>query len=158
MPLDFEHEKPQYDFDRNANQRSGQDETYIELAGPKGDFAVPTIAEIGIKQPTSPHRGGESKALAALDKVIANEKYTATFEKPKTAPTAFNPQSTTLLSPHMHFGSLSCREFYWRVSDVISKAKNSSSPPVNFDRTIAIPRHVLWCAGQNRRKVFANCW
>ena len=51
----------------------------------------------------------------------------ATFEKPKTAPTAFDPVATTLLSPHLHFGSLSCREFYWRVQDVVDSYKGRAS-------------------------------
>ena len=68
-------------------------------------------------------------ALRMLDEIIANETYTATFQKPETAPTAFSPQSTTLLSPHLHFGSLSCREFYWRVQDVVTKYGNRASQP-----------------------------
>ena len=59
------------------------------------------MEELGLKPATTPHRGGETEALQALNKIIANTDYTATFEKPKTAPTAFQPQSTTLLSPHM---------------------------------------------------------
>ena len=63
--------------------------------------------------------------------MIADASYTATFSKPATAPTAFNPQSTTLLSPHHHFGSLSVRLFYWRVMDVLKrypKGKQSTIP------------------------------
>ena len=91
------------------------------------------MEELGLKKASTPHRGGETLALQALDKIIEDEEYTATFEKPKTAPTAFSPQSTTLLSPHLHFGSLSCREFYWRVQDVVDKYKGTSSkPPVSL--------------------------
>lgn len=68
-----------------------------------------------------------------LDTIIANEEYTATFEKPNTAPTDFEPQATTLLSPHLHFGSLSVREFYWRVQDVVdSYSGKASQPPVSL--------------------------
>lgn len=133
MPLDFSQDRPESAPDFNAGHRASKDDNYANLAGPNGDFSVPTIQEIGIKKPTTPHRGGETKALAALSKIIENEKYTATFEKPKTAPTAFDPQSTTLLSPHLHFGSLSCREFYWRVSDTIENFKGApSAPPTNL--------------------------
>ena len=91
------------------------------------------MEELGLKIATTPHRGGETNALLALDKVIDDEDYTATFEKPKTVPTAFAPQATTLLSPHMHFGSLSCREFYWRAQDVVDKYKGKASkPPVSL--------------------------
>ncbi|ENI09520.1 hypothetical protein COCC4DRAFT_78608 [Bipolaris maydis ATCC 48331] len=127
--LEFDQEKPESQPDINSIQRDGKEASYTALAGPNGDFAVPTMEELGLKPATTPHRGGETIALQALDKIIANEKYTATFEKPNTAPTAFEPQSTTLLSPHMHFGSLSCRLFYWRAQDVADKYKGKASQP-----------------------------
>lgn len=127
--LDFEQEVPENKPDINAKQRAGEESSYTKLAGPKGDFAVPTMEELGLKPATTQHRGGETIALKMLDAIIANEDYTATFEKPKTAPTAFEPQATTLLSPHMHFGSLSCREFYWRCQDVVDKYKGQASQP-----------------------------
>ncbi|KAH9873354.1 hypothetical protein J1614_005752 [Plenodomus biglobosus] len=129
VDLNFDQEKPASSPDINAIQRYGEESSYSSLAGPKGDFAVPTMEELGLKPATSAHRGGESLALEALEKIIKNEEYTATFEKPKTAPTAFEPQATTLLSPHLHFGSLSCREFYWRVQDVVDKFKGKASQP-----------------------------
>ncbi len=64
-----------------------------------------------------------------LDDIIADTHYTATFEKPKTAPTAFDPQATTLLSPHLHFGSISVREIYWRTQDVVDSFKGHASQP-----------------------------
>jgi cryptochrome len=127
--LQFDQDKPTSDPDINAIQRDRAEASYTSLAGPNGDFAVPTMEELGLKPATTLHRGGESEALRALDEIIRNEDYTATFEKPKTAPTAFEPQATTLLSPHMHFGSLSCREFYWRAQDVVSKYKGKASQP-----------------------------
>lgn len=135
--LDFEHTVPAAEPDWNALQRNRGDASYAQLAGPYGDFSVPTIAELGIKPPSTPHRGGETLALQALDCLIANKAYTATFEKPNTAPTAFSPQSTTLLSPHLHFGSLSCRELYWRVQDVVDQYNRetkgkASVPPTSL--------------------------
>ena len=127
--LDFEQDQPPSEPDFNSTHRDSKDGSYAKLAGPEGDFAVPTMEELGLKKATSPHRGGETVALKMLDDIIKNEKYTATFEKPNTAPTAFAPQATTLLSPHMHFGSLSCREFYWRVQDVVTKWKSKASQP-----------------------------
>ncbi|KAL9611190.1 MAG: hypothetical protein Q9167_004138 [Letrouitia subvulpina] len=124
--MNFDQTRPSPEPDFNKNQRSTKDESYAQLAGPSGDFSVPTMSELGLKPATSPHRGGETIALAALDKIIQDEHYTATFSKPSTAPTAFSPQSTTLLSPHHHFGSLSVRLVYWRVQEVISKPKNKS--------------------------------
>ncbi|KAI9822050.1 MAG: hypothetical protein M1832_003222 [Thelocarpon impressellum] len=128
-PLDFEQTQPAAEPDVNASQRDGKDASYSRLAGPDGDFAVPTMSELGLKPATTPHRGGETVARRILDEIIADETYTATFEKPKTAPTAFAPQATTLLSPHLHFGSISCREFYWRVQDVVDAYRGKASAP-----------------------------
>ena len=117
--------------DLNQGWREKDNKTYEKLAGPKGDFAPPSIEELGLQKPTSTHTGGETVALKALDKIIANKEYTATFAKPNTAPTAFEPQSTTLLSPHHHFGSLSVRLFWWRIQEVLDsfpKNKQSTIP------------------------------
>lgn len=129
MELEFEQEKPEQSPDVNMIQRDGEEKSYVKLSGPNGDFMPPTMEELGLKPATTKHRGGETIALKMLDDIIANEEYTATFEKPKTAPTAFEPQATTLLSPHLHFGSLSVREFYWRVQDVVDKFKGKASQP-----------------------------
>lgn len=127
--LGFDQQKPAGSPDINAIQRNAEEKSYTALAGPNGDFAIPTMQELGLKSATTPHRGGETIALEMLDEIIANKDYTATFEKPKTDPTAFEPQATTLLSPYLHFGSLSCREFYWKVQDVVLKYKGKASQP-----------------------------
>ncbi|KAJ2969791.1 hypothetical protein NQ176_g8486 [Zarea fungicola] len=130
MPLDFEQEHPTSKPDVNCKQRTANDTEYESIAGPKGDFGIETMEELGFPSATTPHRGGESRALRMLDDVIEDTEYTATFEKPKTSPAQFEPQSTTLLSPFLHFGALSVREFYWRVQDVVDKyGKGASSPP-----------------------------
>ena len=127
--LNFEHDKPTQEPDINGVQRTGDESSYAYLAGPNGDFAVPTMSELGLKPATSPHRGGETIALSQLERIIRDKEYVSTFAKPDTAPTAFDPQATTLLSPHLHFGSLSVREFYWRVQDVISSYKPKKGKP-----------------------------
>jgi cryptochrome len=133
LALNFEQEQPDSKPDFNSGPRKQDDKSYEKVSGPNGDFAVPSLEELGMLPATTKHRGGESLALIALDKIIANAKYTATFEKPKTAPTDFEPQATTLLSPHLHFGSLSIREFYWRVQDTLtSYPGKASEPPVSL--------------------------
>lgn len=130
--LSFEQQRPGKEPDINAIQREeGREERSYEqgVAGPKGDFAVPTMEELGLKPATTPHRGGETVALKTLDNVLKDKTYTATFEKPKTAPTAFEPQSTCLTSPHLHFGTLSVRLFYHRVLDTIRTFKGKPSTP-----------------------------
>jgi cryptochrome len=134
LALEFGQDQPPQEPDLQAGARYHRDESYKNISGPKGDFAVPTLEELGIPKATTSIRGGETEALKQLDHIISNETYTATFEKPKTAPTDFEPQATTLLSPHMHFGSLSIREFYWRVKDVVKEFKGKASePPVNLE-------------------------
>ena len=133
MPVHFEQNQPDTEPDLNAERRTQKDTGYAKIAGPKGDFAIETMEELGFGSASTPHRGGESIALKRLDEIIKNKRYTATFEKPKTSPAQFEPQATTLLSPFLHFGALSVREFYWRVQDVVAKyGKGASSPPTSL--------------------------
>lgn len=123
--------------DLNAEHRTKKDEQYADLMGPTRDFAVPW-QDIGIdlSQATTPHRGGEQEALRILGECIKNEDYIGRFEKPNTSPADFEPQSTTLLSPHLHFGSLSVRKFWWDVQGVLEKQrkakKSVSTVPTNL--------------------------
>lgn len=120
---------------QNASQGS---EHYKFVAGPKGDYAIPTLEEMGIDpaRATTPHQGGESIALRMLDEYIQDEEYTGTFAKPASSPAAFDPPSTTLLSPHLHFGSLGVRKFWWDVQGVIERRRKArkrvSDEPVNL--------------------------
>ena len=129
MPLDFDQDAPSDRPDLPTPLRDKEFKPYTGIAGPKGDFAPETLDELGFETATTPHRGGETKALAMLERIIADEKYAATFQKPKTSPAAFEPQSTTLLSPFHHFGALSPRLFYWRVQDLAESYKGASAPP-----------------------------
>lgn len=137
---EFVHEVPDRKPDVNEIQRDlTKDEKHYEsVAGPNNDFAVVTLEEMGIdpKSAMSPHRGGEVEALRLLKKYIDNEEYVGTFEKPKSSPADFEPQSTTLLSPHHHFGTLSIRKFWWDVQEVFQKrkkaGKTNASEPANF--------------------------
>jgi cryptochrome len=130
MPVNFEQDEPNTKPDFNAGFRTEGDKAYTKIAGPNDDFAIETMEELGFPPATTPHRGGETRALKELDKLIADKKYTATFQKPKTNPAQFEPQATTLLSPFLHFGALSVRLFYWRIREIIdSYGKGASTPP-----------------------------
>lgn len=130
------------EMDYNLPQRTlGREKnTQFErgIMGPNKDFGIPSLEEMGIDPAdvTSPHKGGENAGLELLKSYIENSDYIGTFEKPKTAPTDFEPQATTLLSPHMHFGSVSVRKFWWDVQDVLEKRrkekKHVSGEPVNL--------------------------
>ncbi|KAK8061196.1 hypothetical protein PG997_015417 [Apiospora hydei] len=118
-PIDFEQELPDADPDLNAPVREGEFKPYkTGIAGPHGDFRPEVLKELGFAPMTTPHRGGETRALKMLDHIIADEEYAAKFQKPKTSPAAFEPQSTTLLSPHHHFGPY-----------LVSRYKGASAPP-----------------------------
>ncbi|KAI2626669.1 Cryptochrome/photolyase FAD-binding domain-containing protein [Hypoxylon sp. NC1633] len=131
MPVDFKQDKPESEPDLNSSYRGEADKSYTKIAGPKGDFAIATLEEFGFPTPAStPHRGGETIALKKLQEIFSDEEYAATFRKPKTSPAAFEPQSTTLMSPMLHFGALSPRLFYWRAQDLVEKyGKGASTPP-----------------------------
>lgn len=74
---------------------------------------------------------GEKEAMQVMEKFFAQKRRTANFEKPKTSPTALEPD-TTALSPYMSRGSLSSRLFYHRLKDTVKDFKNASKPPVSL--------------------------
>jgi len=134
MPVNFSQTEPESKPDANAEWRDKEVTAYNSISGPKGDFAIETLAELGFPDATTPHRGGETVALRLLDAAMSDTHYAATFRKPKTSPAAFEPQSTTLLSPYLHFGALSARLFYHRAEEAVQKytkqgKKDASSPP-----------------------------
>lgn len=135
--LDVEHTQPKEESDLNSDIREGKEASFSAgSSGPKKDFAVPTLKELGLPAATTPHKGGESVIMESLHQILADEEYTATFEKPKTSPAAFEPQSTCLTSPYLHFGALSCRYFYHKVEEIVAKRKKSkqsySEPPTSL--------------------------
>ncbi|CAH7689313.1 FAD binding domain of DNA photolyase-domain-containing protein [Phakopsora pachyrhizi] len=117
--------------DLNKKLRVKPDTVYESfLAGPNGNFDVPTMEEMGMDRATSTHRGGETLALKILENYLKDKQRTITFEKPKTSPAEFNPASTTVLSPHLKFGTLSPRLFYHRLIDLQnSNPKIKASQP-----------------------------
>jgi cryptochrome len=122
--------------DLDASYRKNKETIYESIAGPNGDFAVPTLEELGIpaESATTPHRGGESVALETLANFIADGTRTAKFSKPDTSPGQFLPPATTLLSPHLHFGTLSVRKFYHDVKKVIAEFEgNATKPPTSLE-------------------------
>lgn len=110
LSLDFEQESPATQPDFNKKHRDSDDKSFSAgLAGPSGDFAVPALKELGMKPATTPHKGGESIALKMLDELLAKDDYVGQFEKPKTSPAAFEPQSTCLTSPYLHVSVLNSK-------------------------------------------------
>jgi cryptochrome len=108
-------------------------------------FDVPTLESLGYKKEdaTTPFKGGETVALDSFEKSMARKAWVAKFEKPETPPTALQP-STTALSPHLKFGSLSCRLFYWRLMDIYKEQKGHSQPPVSLEGQL-LWREFFYC-------------
>ena len=74
--------------------------------------------------PTTPFVGGETEAQRRMAEFLKQTDRVATFSKPHTDPTAFGPRvSTTVLSPHLKFGTLGIRRFYAGLHEVIAKSK-----------------------------------
>lgn len=103
--------------------------------GKGNEYQLPTLEELEIETPkessTVLFPGGESEALRRLDEHMQKEDWVNKFEKPNTSPNSLQP-STTVLSPYVMFGCLSARLFYHRLSDVYSRAKKHSNPPVSL--------------------------
>ncbi|PLW06024.1 hypothetical protein PCASD_24164 [Puccinia coronata f. sp. avenae] len=120
--------------DVNARNRVADDQAYRSphpLSGPTGNFEIPTMEELGIRPATSHHRGGESVALQKLEDYLKDKQKVLKFEKPKTSPAEFDPASTTTLSAHLKFGTLSPRLFYERLKKIEHEnpKQKATTPP-----------------------------
>ena len=79
-------------------------------------------------------RGGEREALNRLRSCMSRHAWVASFEKPKTLPTALSP-STTALSPYLSLGCLSPRTMWHGVVESAASAPAGaprSKPPVSL--------------------------
>ena len=104
--------------------------------------AVPSLADLGREdcaanggqcsfagRPVPVLRGGETAALARMHEMLARTEWVASFEKPKTSPTDFDPRSTTGLSPYLKFGCLSVRTLHIGIETVYASVPEHSQPP-----------------------------
>lgn len=141
---DLTQNRPDPEPDFNSKHRPKHDTQFARKMGPYHSFSVPTLEEIGIEsgQATTPHQGGESVALRILNNCLGDTEYIGQFEKPKTSPSAFEPQSTMLLSPHLHFGSISVRKIWWDVQFVLEERKQQKEP--NTSMPTNIPGQLLF--------------
>lgn len=103
----------------------------------KEEGRVPTLTELGYEEipadRQSPFRGGETAALARLEDYLKDKDWVCKFEKPNTDPSAFLRPATTVLSPHLKFGSLSPRLFHSRLLAIYREAKGKHAhPPVSL--------------------------
>lgn len=61
--------------------------------------------------------GGESEALARLERHLERKAWVASFERPKMTPQSLLPSKTSL-SPYLRFGCLSTRLFYYKLCEL----------------------------------------
>lgn len=102
-PLAFDFAREEHSVEewqkRDLNHESREtgtverDQSYASFAGPLGNFAVPTLEELGMVA-TSSIRGGEKKALEVFETFMSETTRVATFRKPLTSPAAFEPASS----------------------------------------------------------------
>ena len=75
-------------------------------------------------------RGGESAALQRLaDVVIARPAWVCAFSKPSTNPLEYAPGSTSMLSPYLKFGCLSCRTLHAALDAAVASSTRHTEPP-----------------------------
>lgn len=138
------HDHADAELDLQSPNRTKSETQFAQTTGQENLFSVPTLEEIGIEpaQATTPHQGGESTALRILNECLRDSAYIGQFEKPKTSPAAFAPQSTMLLSPYLHFGSISVRRIWWDVQSILKERIRQKKP--NTSMPTNIPGQLLF--------------
>jgi cryptochrome len=93
----------------------------------------PMLSEFHSEKPTTSVHGGTKEGLRRLTEYCSNVDRVSTFEKPNSSPCEFDPPSTTLLSPFILWGCISCRQMFYAFQQCMSKSKKKcSQPPVSL--------------------------
>lgn len=99
---------------------------------------IPTVREFkAYKNQTAktPFKGGETEANKIFERLLKDEEKVAMFNRPEDNPMRSDPSlDNTDLNPYIAHGSLSIRDFYWRVRKVLMqrKGKRVTLPPVSL--------------------------
>uniref|UniRef100_A0A182NCY0 Photolyase/cryptochrome alpha/beta domain-containing protein n=1 Tax=Anopheles dirus TaxID=7168 RepID=A0A182NCY0_9DIPT len=109
-------------------------------------YGVPTLEELGFE--TEALRppvwiGGETEALARLERHLERKAWVASFGRPKMTPQSLLA-SQTGLSPYLRFGCLSTRLFYYQLTDLYKKIKKAC-PPLSLHGQL-LWREFFYCA------------
>lgn len=112
-------------------------------------YGVPTLEELGfditgLLPPV--WIGGESEALARLERHLERKAWVASFGRPKMTPQSLLA-SQTGLSPYLRFGCLSTRLFYYQLTDLYKKIKKTV-PPLSLHGQL-LWREFFYCAATN---------
>ena len=75
-------------------------------------------------------RGGEVAALERLQEVVvARPAWVRRFDKPSSNPLQWAPGSTSMLSPYLKFGMLSCRTLHAALDAAVAGCDDATTPP-----------------------------
>ncbi|KAG7283464.1 hypothetical protein CRUP_035257 [Coryphaenoides rupestris] len=97
-------------------------------------YGVPSLEELGFDTeglPTAVWPGGETEALTRIERHLERKAWVANFERPRMNANSLLA-SPTGLSPYLRFGCLSCRLFYFKLTDLYRKVKKNSTPPLSL--------------------------
>lgn len=86
-------------------------------------YSVPTLEELGFDTDglmPAVWKGGETEALARLERHLERKAWVASFGRPKMTPQSLLA-SQTGLSPYLRFGCLSVRLFHQQLTDLYKK-------------------------------------
>ena len=74
--------------------------------------------------------GGETAALARLAAVVKERPaWVCAFSKPATHALEYAPGSTSMLSPYLKFGCLSCRTLFAALEEAVRTDPRHTTPP-----------------------------
>ncbi|XP_061076158.1 cryptochrome-1-like [Conger conger] len=97
-------------------------------------YGVPSLEELGFDTEglaSAVWPGGETEALTRIERHLERKAWVANFERPRMNANSLLA-SPTGLSPYLRFGCLSCRLFYFKLTDLYRKVKKNSSPPLSL--------------------------
>uniref|UniRef100_A0AAY4CS07 Cryptochrome-1 n=1 Tax=Denticeps clupeoides TaxID=299321 RepID=A0AAY4CS07_9TELE len=97
-------------------------------------FGVPSLEELGFDTEglsSAVWPGGETEALTRLERHLERKAWVANFERPRMNANSLLA-SPTGLSPYLRFGCLSCRLFYFKLTDLYRKVKKNCCPPLSL--------------------------
>uniref|UniRef100_A0A8C2JRX8 Cryptochrome circadian regulator 3a n=1 Tax=Cyprinus carpio TaxID=7962 RepID=A0A8C2JRX8_CYPCA len=97
-------------------------------------YGVPSLEELGFDiegLPSAVWPGGETEALTRIERHLERKAWVANFERPRMNANSLLA-SPTGLSPYLRFGCLSCRLFYFKLTDLYRKVKKNNTPPLSL--------------------------
>lgn len=113
-------------------------------------YGVPTLEELGFDTENLKPAiwfGGETEALARLERHLERKAWVASFGRPKMSPQSLLA-SQAGLSPYLRFGCLSTRLFYYQLTDLYKKIKKTS-PPLSLHGQLLWREFFYCCATKN---------